>query len=93
MRRIGSHQIIDDVQQLLGVLMYAAKSWLKRGRIALRGVLEQHFAVTDDVVERRAQLVPQVSECRSIHAHNLAAEPSNAWILDSSRGRSTGLVS
>ena len=93
MRRVGPHQVVDDGEQPLRVLVHPTQARLERGRVALRCLLEQHLAVADDVVQRRAQLVSQVGERCSIHAHDVAPGPSNAWILDRSRARSTGLVS
>ena len=46
-----------------------------------RRVLEQHLAVADDVVERRAQLVPQVRErCRSVFTacHRVRGAPRSS---------------
>src|SRR5215470_6832069 len=58
---------------------------------AVRELLEQELGVADDVVERRAQLVPELRG--RIDAHAPPARPSSASIFSTSRVKSTGLVS
>ena len=63
-----------------------------RASRALACVLEQHLAVADDVVERRAQLVAEMGERGAIGLTSGFLARS-ASILPRSRGSSTGLVS
>src|SRR5262245_44411506 len=65
-----------------------------RGQLGLATVgelFEEQLGVADDVIQRRAKLVPQLR--RRVDAHALAARPSSASIFSTSRAKSTGLVS
>ena len=84
------HRRIDAIQQIAPRRQRALQ---RRATFRRLRVLEQHLAIADDQVERRAQFVAKFGHglrCRqSVHSPG----PSRAWIFPRRRSSSTGLVS
>ncbi len=90
--RVAARQhLVQQGQELARVPAQGGEAGGQIGLVAGLQLLEQHLGVTDDVVQRRAQLVPELRG--GVDAHAPPGRPSSASIFSSSRARSTGLVS
>src|SRR5205807_10053863 len=85
--------LIDEQHQLLRILVQFTQPGLHSRDASFAGALQQHLAVTDDVVQRRVQLMPQMIQCRAIGGHAAGPWLSRLSIFPNSRGSSIGLVS
>src|SRR5262249_26525023 len=90
--RLSARQrLVQQGQKLAGV---GPELGEPRGQLGLASVgelFEEQLGVADDVIQRRAELVPKLRP--RVDAHAPAARPSSASIFSTSRAKSTGLVS
>src|SRR6266545_6407572 len=87
----GGEPLVDDRQHRAGIVQEVAEVG---GQRAVRpGVLEQELRVPDDVIQRGAELVAEMSEGAGPRGHGPALPLRRPSIFASRRSRSTGLVS
>src|SRR4029077_10254959 len=84
---------INQLVQLPRMFVQFAQPGLEGQITPLRGALKQHLAVTNDVIQRRVQLVPQMIQGGAIGGHAPGPRLSKVSIFPSSRGKSIGLMS
>src|SRR5204862_6328645 len=91
--QLARERLIVEQNQVSLVLVQLAQPGLEPNVTTVGAALEQHLAVADDVVERRVQLAPQMTQRCAVGRHTRCPCLSNVSIISSSRGRSIGLVS
>src|SRR5262249_36901930 len=90
-RMPARQHLVQQGQELPGIDTKGREPHGELGLTAVCQLLEQELGVADDVVQRRAQLMPKLRG--RVDAHVPPVRPSSASIFSTSRAKSTGLVS
>ena len=89
---VGIEEVVDDVEQMPARGMNSLQVGNEIAQVTVVRVLDEHFAIADDVIERRAQLMLQaLAQYRTLCF--LVTHAKKAAILPSNRGNSTGFTS